>query len=76
MEYEINKLEIEGDFIIIINALRIGALSNWRLDANLSKALEPCKSFKKKIINHIFQEGNKSVDDLANMGIDKSLPTN
>ena len=51
----IKHLEIEGDSAIIINALRKGSLSNWRLDAKLAKDLELYKfKINKKRKNNFF----------------------
>ncbi|XP_057865263.2 uncharacterized protein LOC131072959 [Cryptomeria japonica] len=66
----VDKLVVEGDSAIVINAMRKGSILNWRLDALLNKALNLGKAFKKIIFNHIFREGNFKADELANMGAD------
>ncbi|XP_059064718.1 uncharacterized protein LOC131856806 [Cryptomeria japonica] len=66
----VEKLVVEGDSAIVINALRNGSILNWRLDMLLSRALKFGKAFKSIIFNHIFQEGNSRSDELANMGAD------
>lgn len=64
------KVAIEGDSAIIINGLRRGSLSDWKLNALLSGALGLLKDFKKMTFNHIFKEGNSRADELANAGAD------
>lgn len=66
----VKNLEIEGDSAIIVNALRKGSMPNWRLNTLLSKALDLCRDFDRFIVNHIYREGNKRVDELANLGAD------
>ncbi|XP_057855640.1 uncharacterized protein LOC131065203 [Cryptomeria japonica] len=76
---EVKCLDIKGDSTIIVNALRIGSIPNWKLNSLLSKALDLCKGFDRFIVNHIYREGNKRADELANLGVDGikllSLPT-
>lgn len=69
-------LEIEGDSAIIINALRKGKIPNWRLNSLLLQALNLCYSFKEISINHIYREGNRRADELANLGADKDATLN
>ncbi|XP_059075074.1 uncharacterized protein LOC131875073 [Cryptomeria japonica] len=72
---EVEKLEIEGDSAIIIKAFRKGSMPNWRLNALLARAISLRNFFRRLTVNHIFREGNKRVDELANMGADgKELP--
>ncbi|XP_059065181.1 uncharacterized protein LOC131857107 [Cryptomeria japonica] len=66
----VEKLVVEGDSTIAINAMRKGSILNWMLDILLSRDLNLGKAFKKIIFNHIFQEGNSRADELANMGAD------
>ncbi|XP_057853747.1 uncharacterized protein LOC131063815 [Cryptomeria japonica] len=66
----VEKLVVEGDSTIMINAMRKGSIINWRLEALLNRALNLSKAFKKIIFNHIFREGNSKADELANMGAD------
>lgn len=64
----VKNLEIERDSTIIVNALRKGSMPNWRLYTLLSKALDSCRDFDRFTVNHIYREGNKRVDELANLG--------
>lgn len=66
----IKKIVIEGDSAIIINALRKGSMPDWRLNASLAKFLTNIKTFDRVIFNHIYREGNRRADSLANMGAD------
>lgn len=59
-DLNIEKLEIEGDSAIIINALRKGSMPNWKLNYLLSMTLNIINTFKKCTFNHIFREGNGS----------------
>ncbi|XP_059064871.1 uncharacterized protein LOC131856930 [Cryptomeria japonica] len=63
-------LDIEGDLAIIVNSLRKGNMPNWRLNTLLSKAIDLCKGFDRFTVNHIYREGNKRADELANMVVD------
>ncbi|XP_059073575.1 uncharacterized protein LOC131874293 [Cryptomeria japonica] len=67
-ESGVEKLAIEGDSAIVINALRKGSIPNWRFDVLLSRDLNLGRSFKNIIFNHIFREGNSRADELVNMG--------
>ncbi|XP_057819172.2 uncharacterized protein LOC131032236 [Cryptomeria japonica] len=66
----VKNLVIEGDPTIIINALRKCSMPNWRLNTLLSKAIDLCKGFDRFTVNHIYREGNKRADELANIGAD------
>ncbi|XP_059076629.1 uncharacterized protein LOC131875919 [Cryptomeria japonica] len=76
---EAKCLDIEGDLAIVVNALRKGSMPNWKLNTLLSKAIDLCKSLDRFTVNHIYREGNKRVDELANLGADGikllSMPT-
>ncbi|XP_059076991.1 uncharacterized protein LOC131876186 [Cryptomeria japonica] len=76
---EAKCLDIEGDSAIVVNALRKGSMPNWKLNTFLSKAMDLCKGFERFTVNHIYREGNKRVDELANLGADGikllSMPT-
>ncbi|XP_059073616.1 uncharacterized protein LOC131874317 [Cryptomeria japonica] len=62
----IRKLAIEGDSAIIINGLRKGSLSDWKLNVLLTRALCLLNNFEKLTFNHIYREGNSRADALAN----------
>lgn len=70
MLLNIKKIVIEGDSAIIINALRKGSMPDWKLNASLEKILTNMKTFDKTIFNHIYREGNRRADFLANLGAD------
>ncbi|XP_059067874.1 uncharacterized protein LOC131858599 [Cryptomeria japonica] len=76
---EVKFLDIEGDLAIIVNALRKGSMPNWKLNTLLSKAIDLCNGFDRFTVNHIYREGNKRADELANLGADGiklvSMPT-
>ncbi|XP_057832239.1 uncharacterized protein LOC131042915 [Cryptomeria japonica] len=78
-KHEAKYLDIEGDSTIVVNALRKGSMPDWKLNTLLSKAMDICKGFDRFTDNHIYREGNKRADELANMGSDGikllSLPT-
>jgi len=67
---KIEKVEVEGDSAIIINALRKGSMPNWRLNSLLTIALDFTISFRRCTFNHIYREGNSKADSLANKGAD------
>lgn len=69
-DLKIRKLEIEGDSVLIVNALRSGSTQNWRLNNLVSRALEIIKLFKTFTTNHIYGEGNTKANSLANLGVD------
>ncbi|XP_059068352.1 uncharacterized protein LOC131858894 [Cryptomeria japonica] len=66
----VKKLDIEGDYAIIVNALKKGSMPNWRLNTLLSRAIDLCRGFERFTVNHIYRESNKRADELANMGAD------
>lgn len=66
-ELGLNRVEIEGDSMIVINAARTGAISNWRLQASLEIILNLISKFESTTANHIFCEGNFKVDELESL---------
>ncbi|XP_059076528.1 uncharacterized protein LOC131875851 [Cryptomeria japonica] len=66
----VKTINIEGDSSIIINALRKGVMPDWKLNASLTEILTDIRTFDRVIYNHIYIEGNKRDDYLANMGAD------
>ena len=45
-------------------------MSNWTLNSKLEYAPTLANKFKEIKIQHIYQEGNTEVDQLANFGVD------
>ncbi|GLJ49320.1 hypothetical protein SUGI_1042530 [Cryptomeria japonica] len=69
-EIGIQNLEIEGDSTIIINSLRSGNSCNWKINNLIKRAKDLLPYFNSVIINHIYREGNRRADELANIGAD------
>ncbi|GLJ54172.1 hypothetical protein SUGI_1161080 [Cryptomeria japonica] len=68
----IDKLVIEGDSQIILNGISSSKFQNWRLEnwiPRIKMFLDLLRDFH---IQHMFQEGNKAADVLANLGIEES----
>ena len=70
IKFKIKKLMIEGDSQIIINALRKRETPNWVLNSKLEDIVNSLSAFEEVIFLHIFREGNKEADKLANLGTD------
>ena len=70
IKLKIKKLMIEGDSQIIINALRKGVTPNWVLNSKLENIIKSLSVFEDIRFIHIFREGNKEADKLANLGTD------
>ena len=70
IKLKIKKLIIEGDSQIIINALRKGNTPNWVLNSKLESITNSLSTFEDIRFAHIFREGNKEADLLANLGTD------
>ena len=70
IKLNIKKLIIEGDSQIIINALRKGATPNWVLNYKLEAIIKSHLAFEDIRFVHIYREGNKEADLLANHGTD------
>ena len=70
IKLNIKKLIIEGDSQIIINALRKGATPNWVLNSKLEAIIKSLLAFEDIRFVHIYREGNKEADLLANHGTD------
>ena len=66
----ISKIFREGDSQIILNAIRKRDTPNWVLNSRLKEVLAHLDHFEDYQIGHIFWEGNKIVDGLANKGDD------
>lgn len=61
-------MEIEGDSSLVINALRLHQIVNWKLIAKLYVALKLLEWFKLVTMNHILKEGNSKEYGISNMG--------
>ncbi|KAH9293663.1 hypothetical protein KI387_041132, partial [Taxus chinensis] len=59
-------IQIEGDSLIIINALNNQGSINWPLRNILNDVKETLKYFVKVSYNHTLRQGNKCVDKMAN----------
>ena len=70
IKLNIKKLIIEGDSQIIINALRKGHTPNWMLNSKLEVITNSLLTFDNLRFAHIYREGNKEADSLANLGTD------
>ena len=66
----VSKVVIEGDSQIVLNALRIRDTPNWTLNAKLKDVLIHLDKLEEYQICHIFREGNRIADKLANLGAD------
>ncbi|GLJ44553.1 hypothetical protein SUGI_0935720 [Cryptomeria japonica] len=68
---EIDKLIIEGDSQIILNGVSKFGFQNWRLASWILRINSLLTFLGEYHIQHTFQEGNKSADQLAKMGIEE-----
>ncbi|GLJ52255.1 hypothetical protein SUGI_1111600, partial [Cryptomeria japonica] len=67
-----DKLVIEGDSQIILNGISSSKFQNWHLEnwiLRIKMFLDLLGDFH---IQHMFWEGNKATDLLANLGIEES----
>ena len=70
LQLGISKLIIEGDYQIVLNAIRNISTPNWILNLKLEEFIHWLNKFKDTRICHIYREGNSKVDSLANVGVD------
>ncbi|XP_059068266.1 uncharacterized protein LOC131858830 [Cryptomeria japonica] len=70
-----DKLVIEGDSQIILNGISLSKFQNWRLNNWLSRIKMLLDSLGDYHIQHMFREGNKATDALANLGIEEPEST-
>ncbi|GLJ52315.1 hypothetical protein SUGI_1112750 [Cryptomeria japonica] len=68
----IDKLIIEGVSQIILNGISSSKFQNWRLENWIPRIKMFLDSLGDFHIQHMFREGNKVVDVLANLGIEES----
>ncbi|XP_057849673.1 uncharacterized protein LOC131060456 [Cryptomeria japonica] len=61
----VRKLHLEGDSLIIIQAIKNGEIKAWHLQNYLSLILEELNSFEDVVVSHVRREGNKVVDKLS-----------
>ena len=66
----LSKIIIEGDSQITLNAIRKRDTPNWVLNSKLREVLVHLDRFEDYQIGHIFREGNRIADGLANKGAD------
>ncbi|KAH9307392.1 hypothetical protein KI387_035303, partial [Taxus chinensis] len=70
---KIENLEIEGDSLVIINAIIKKRALSWKLDLGVQKVLWKLSKFNNWSIMHVYREGNQCADWLANKGIEQNL---
>ncbi|XP_057833699.2 uncharacterized protein LOC131044395 [Cryptomeria japonica] len=61
----IKKLHLEGDSLIIIQAIKNGQIKSWHLQNFISLILEDLNHFEEVMVSHIKQEGNTEADKLT-----------
>ncbi|XP_057860148.1 uncharacterized protein LOC131068892 [Cryptomeria japonica] len=61
------KLYLEGDSLLVVNAIENKWVVNWQLEIWLSLILETLNGLVEYKISHIFEEGNGSANDLEKM---------
>ncbi|GLJ54074.1 hypothetical protein SUGI_1157640 [Cryptomeria japonica] len=69
----ISKIVIEGDSRIILDGIVKKCFSNWKLDTWSTRIGLLLSKFDDFRVHHIFWEGNKVTDFLANQGISDDL---
>ncbi|GLJ37542.1 hypothetical protein SUGI_0762890 [Cryptomeria japonica] len=65
------KLIIEGDSQVILNGVTKSVFQNWRLECWIPRINMLLNFLGDYHIQHMFWEGNKAADYLANMGIEE-----
>ncbi|XP_057859048.1 uncharacterized protein LOC131067901 [Cryptomeria japonica] len=65
------KLIIEGDSQVILNGVTKSVFQNWRLECWILRINMLLNLLGDYHIQHMFQEGNKVADYLANMGVEE-----
>lgn len=65
-----SKVHIERHSSLIINACINKGLHNWKISYTLNQVWKLLESFEECNICHMYKEGNKVADLLANMGCD------
>ncbi|GLJ49218.1 hypothetical protein SUGI_1039240 [Cryptomeria japonica] len=68
-EHGWTRLEIEGDCLIIVNALNNVGYGHWNNDVLIQDARLICDTFEEWKCNHVYREGNKLADVMANIGV-------
>lgn len=53
-----SKLHLEGDFLVIVNAIRSNFTLNWLLHRWLPPIWTLISSFKEFQVSHVYREGN------------------
>lgn len=71
LKHGIQKLIIEGDSQIILNALRKLSTPNWCINSKLEMVFPLLYLFEEIRFQHIYREGNKEVGLLANIGVNR-----
>ncbi|XP_057816421.1 uncharacterized protein LOC131029793 [Cryptomeria japonica] len=61
----IKKLYLEGDSLIIIQAIKNGQIKAWHLQNFISLILEDLSHFEEVMVSHIKWEGNTDADKLS-----------
>ena len=66
----ITNIIIEGNSQVVLNAIKKCSMPNGVLNSKLEEVLNIMALFLDIQIWHIFREGNKKADQLANKGVD------
>lgn len=70
-ELNISYIHIEGDSAIIISACIKRNIDNWQIRYLLEQAWTLIDTFTNFTISHVYREGNRVANHLANMGSSK-----
>ena len=70
IKLKIKQLMIKRNSQIINNSLRKRETPNWVLNSKLEDIVNSLSAFEEVIFLHIFREGNKEADKLANLDTD------
>ncbi|GLJ37769.1 hypothetical protein SUGI_0767610 [Cryptomeria japonica] len=66
----LSKIIIEGDSQIVINGIIKSYFHSWNLEKWLPRINQLLSSIGTYDINHVYKEGNRLADHLANLGVE------
>lgn len=64
----INRLVIEGDFMLIINVVKGEGMCSWNITVTIEEIHSLLNGLLEVHMDHFYQEGNRVVNDLPKVG--------
>lgn len=68
-QFGVRKLHLEGDSLIIIQAIKFGESKAWHLQNYVKSIAQDLETFDDFVVSHIKREGNREADILSKWAV-------